>query len=60
MTLIAYVFRKLRTLKDVTRHMSKKSLFRTPFDSQHATGSQRLLKSALQHFYNIFSSLCEK
>ena len=35
MTLTAYVFPKLQTVKDVARQMSKKSCFRTPFDSQH-------------------------
>ena len=40
--------------------MSKKSCFRKPFDSQHAKGSQRLLKCARQHFYHICSLLWEK
>ena len=31
--------------------------FRIPFNSQHVKGSQRLLKSARQHFHHIFSSL---
>ena len=39
MALIAYVFTKLRTVKGVVRSMSEKLRFRTPFDSQHATGS---------------------
>ena len=36
--------------------MSEKLRFRTPCDSQHATGSQILLKSARRHFYHIFPS----
>ena len=38
MILIAYVFPKLRTAKEVVRQMSKKPHFTTPFDSQHANG----------------------
>ena len=56
-TLTAYVFRKLQTAKDVVRQMSKRPRFRTPFDSQNNKGSQTLAKSALQHFYHIFSSV---
>ena len=43
-TLIAYVFPKLRTAKDVVRPMFKKRHFRTLFESQH--GSQILFKYA--------------
>ena len=57
MTLIANVFRKLRTARDVVRQMSKKALFRTIFDSQDVKGTQAPVKSAWQHFYHIFSSL---
>ena len=46
MTLIAYVFKKLKTEKDVVRQKSKKTRFRTLFDSQYVKGSQILLKSA--------------
>ena len=34
-TLIAYVFPKLRTTKNVLRQMSKSSRFREPVDRQH-------------------------
>ena len=34
MTLIAYIFRKLQTSKDVIRSVSKKSPFRRPLDRQ--------------------------
>ena len=42
----AFVFPKLRTVKDVVRQMSKKPCLRTPFDSQHVKKSQILTKSA--------------
>ena len=35
--------------------MSKKPRYKTPFDSQHAKGSQTLLDAARQHVYHIFS-----
>ena len=57
MTVITYVCQKLRTVKDVVRKMSKKIFFRTSFDSQHAKGSQRLVKSLRQHFCQIVLSL---
>ena len=34
--------------------MSKKIRFKTPFDSQHAKGSQTLRNSSAKHFYHIF------
>ena len=40
------LFRKLQTVKDMVRALSKKHRFRTPFDSQHVKGSQTLLKSS--------------
>ena len=40
MNLIAYVFDKLQTAKELVRPMPKKCRFRSPFDSQHAKGSQ--------------------
>ena len=46
MTVITYVFRTLRTAKDVLRKMSKMPGFRAPFHSQPAKGSHTLLKSA--------------
>ena len=57
MILIVYVFLKLQTAKDVVRQMSKKPRFRKPFHSQQVKRSQKLVKSAWQHFYHIFSSL---
>ena len=49
MTLIAYVFLKLKIAKDMVREMSQKLCFRTPFNSQHAKGTKTLLKSAGEH-----------
>ena len=42
---IAYVFPKLQTVKNLSRPLSKKRCFRTPFDSQHVKASQILAKS---------------
>ena len=54
---IANVFPKLETVKDLVRPLSKKHRFRTSFNSQHVKGSQTLLKSVWEHFYHIFPSL---
>ena len=43
MTLIADLFAKLRTPKNVVRDKSKKSSFKGPFDRQHGTLVQTLL-----------------
>ena len=56
MTLIANIFRKLRTVKNVVRKKSKKSGFRTPFDSQQVKKPQKLLRRARQQFSHIFAS----
>ena len=42
MALIAYVFRKLHTVKEVVRQMSKKSRFRRPFAKQHGKPNQTI------------------
>ena len=55
MIVIANVLRKLQTVKDLVRLLSKKSRFRTRFDSQHVKGSQTLLKSEWGNFYHVFS-----
>ena len=54
MTLIADLFPKLRTPKNVVRYMSKKSRFKVPFDRQHGKRVQTLLRSEPQHRY-VFS-----
>ena len=45
MTLIAYVFPKLQTAKELIRPISKKPRSSTSFDSQHVKVSQTLLES---------------
>ena len=46
MIFIATLLRKLQTVKDLVRPLSKKHCFRKPFDSQHFKESQTLDKSA--------------
>ena len=53
MTLIADLFPKLRTPKNLVRYMSKKSRFKEPFDRQPGKRVQTLLRSDLQHRYHI-------
>ena len=44
MTLIAYVFRKLTTTKNVLRQMSKNSHFGEPVDKRHGKGAEALIQ----------------
>ena len=44
MTLIADLFMKLRTPKNVARYMSKKSRFKGPFDLQHGKRVKTLFR----------------
>ena len=53
MTLIADLFPKLRTAKNVAIYMSKKSGFKGPFDRQHGKGIETLLRYERQHRYHI-------
>ena len=53
MTLIADLFPKIRTPKNVVKYMSKKSRFKVPFDRQHVKLVQTLLRSEPQH-HTIF------
>ena len=46
MIVMATLFRKLQTVKDLARPLSEKHRFRTPLDSQHVKGSQTVGKSA--------------
>ena len=57
MTLIAYIFPKLWTPKNVVRSISKKSCFRKPFEKQCGKRDQTLLKSERQQYYSIYWSL---
>ena len=43
MTLIAYVFPKLPTTKNVLRQMSKSSCFREPLDRRHGKWAEALI-----------------
>ena len=51
MTVVADLFPKLRTPKQVVRSMSKKSRFRRPFQKQHGKRVKTLLKSERQYLY---------
>ena len=53
MTLIADIFGKLRTPKNVVRYMPKKSRFKGPFDRQHGKRAKTLLRSERQNRYLI-------
>ena len=53
MTLIADLFPKLRTPKNVVRYMSKKSRFKVSFERQHGKRVQTLLQSEPQHRYHV-------
>ena len=57
MTLIAYVFPTLRSLKNLIRSMPEKSSFKGSFWKQHGKRAQKLLKFASQHLYYIYRSL---
>ena len=57
MTLIAEVFPKLRTRKNLVRSTSKKSRFKGTFGKQHGKQAQTLLKFEWKHLYRIYWSL---
>ena len=57
MTLIANVFPKLRTSKNLLRKISKEYRFRVPLDKQHGKRTQTLLKSKRRNVYHIYLSL---
>ena len=59
MIVIATLFRKFQTVKDLVRPLFKKHHFRNSFDNQHVKESQSLAKYAWEHFHHIFSSLCQ-
>ena len=48
-TLMAYVFPKLRTRKHVIRKMSKKSRLRGPLDRQQGKRAETLIQSKREH-----------
>ena len=57
MTLIAYVFKKLKTAKCVVRELSEKSRFRRTFVKLYGKRSRTLMKFEGQHLYQIHWSL---
>ena len=57
MTLIAEVFPKLLTPKNMVTSMSKKSRFKISFAKQHGKRAKTLLKFAWQYLYDIYCSL---
>ena len=57
MTLIAYLFPKLRTPKNLVRSIPKKSDFRGSVEKQHGKCAQTLLKFGGQLLYLIDWSL---
>ena len=54
MTLIAYLFLRLRPAKIVVRYMCKKSRFRLPFQKEHRKLVSTLFKFERQHLYDIY------
>ena len=57
MTLIADVFRKLRTPKTIVRSMPKKSNFIRSVENEHGKCPKTLFKFEEQRLYHIFLSL---
>ena len=57
MTLIADVFSKFRTPKNMVTSMFKKSRIKGSFGKQPGKRAQILLKSVWEHFYHIYWSL---
>ena len=60
MIVIANLFPKLQTVKNLVRSLSKKLRFRTHIDSQNVKASQILAKSPWEFFYHVFSSFSGK
>ena len=56
MTLIAYLFLRVRPAKNVVRYMCKKSLFRLTVQKEHSKRVSTLFKSDGQHLYHIYWS----
>ena len=56
MTLIAYLFLRLRPSKIVVSYMCKKSRFRLPFQKEHGKRVSTLFKFERQHLYDIYCS----
>ena len=57
---IANVFSKLQTVKNLIRTLSKERRFRTGFGSQHVKSSEILVKTPCERFFHVFPSLSRK
>ena len=53
-TLVADLFLKLGTPKNIVRHLSKKTYFGGPLEKQHGKRSKTILKSQGQCLYHIY------
>ena len=65
MTLLAYLFLRLRPANNVVRYMCKNSPSRLPFQRKHGRRVSALFQSEEQHLYDIYWSMgrqlnCEK
>ena len=56
MTLIAYLFLRLRPAKNVVRYICKKSRFRLPFQKEYGKRVSTLFKFERQHLHHIYWS----
>ena len=56
MTLIGYLFLRLRPAKNVVRYMCKKSHFRLPFQKEHGKLVSTMFKFEWQNLYHIYWS----
>ena len=56
MTLIAYLFLRLRPAKNVVRYMCKKSRFRLPFQKEYGKGVSILFKFERKQLHHIYWS----
>ena len=57
---IANVFSKLQTVKNLVRILLKRRRFRARFDSQHVKAFQIVVKFPWERFYHVFSSFLGK
>ena len=60
MTLIAYLFLRVRPAKNVVRYICKKSHFRLTVQKEHSKRVSTLFKSDGQHLYHIYWSAGRK
>ena len=58
MIVIATLFRKLDTVKDLVKPLFRKHRLRNYLENQHVKESQGHVESASDHFHHIFPSLC--